>query len=192
MSATIGRGRGLEDAVRALALLPGHVRLTLYGRVLPLFDRELHTLVAELGLGARIAIRPIPEPLAIMPAIARADIGLALDPNDCLNRSLTICNKVFLYLQAGTALAATDTPGQREVVADAPGCGFVYQPGDVSALAAHLMPLVSDRARLLEAQTAAWNAGRQRFNWDVEQRTFLTAVRQAVRPRDRAALELTA
>src|SRR5205823_6516652 len=125
----------------------------------------------------------------IMPAIAGGDIGLALDPNDCLNRSLTICNKVFLYLQAGLALAATATPGQREVIAEAPQAGFVYAPGDHAALAAALIPLVTDRRRLLDVQTAAWIAGRNRFNWDLEQRTFLAAVEQATRSRDPGRLE---
>ncbi len=41
LSATIGPGRGLEDALSALAALPPHVRLTLFGRMLPAYETVL-------------------------------------------------------------------------------------------------------------------------------------------------------
>ena len=101
MSATLGARRGLEDAVRALAKLPETARLTIFGRMQPAFEPEFLSLVEQLGVTARITIKPIPEPSLVMSTISRFDVGLSLDLNDSLNRSLTICNKVFLYLQAG-------------------------------------------------------------------------------------------
>jgi len=114
-----------------------------------------------------------------MSTVSRFDVGLSLDLNDSLNRSLTICNKVFLYLQAGLLLAATDTPGQREIVESAPRAGFLYPPGDADALTARLEPFVAGRSRLIEAQEAAWQAGQERYNWDREGDEFLGAVRDA-------------
>lgn len=176
MSATIGARRGLEDVVRALARLAESARLTIFGRMQPAFEPELASLIGQLGVADRISIKPIPAPSLVMSTMSRFDVGLTLDLNDCLNRSLTICNKVFLYLQAGLLVAATDTPGQREVLDRVPRAGVVYTPGDADALAARLEPFVNDRGKLLEAQEAAWQAGQQRYNWDREREVFLGAV----------------
>jgi glycosyltransferase involved in cell wall biosynthesis len=176
MSATLGARRGLEDAVGALAKLPPTTRLTLFGRMLPSFESEFLSLIAKLGVSRRVAIKPIPEPAQVMSTVSRFDVGLSLDLNDSLNRSLTICNKVFLYLQAGLLLAATDTPGQREIVDTVPRAAVLYRPGDVEALAARLAPFVAERRRLSEAQEVAWQAGQQRYNWDREREVFLDAL----------------
>ena len=179
MSATLGARRGLEDAVRALAKLPDSARLTIFGRMQPAFEPAFLSLIEQLGVTARITIKPIPDPSLVMSTISRFDIGLSLDLNDSLNRSLTICNKVFLYLQGGLLLAATDTPGQREIVESTPRAGFLYPPGEADALAARLEPFVTGRRVLVEAQEAAWEAGQQRYNWDREGDIFLGAVREA-------------
>jgi glycosyltransferase involved in cell wall biosynthesis len=181
MSATIGSGRGLEDALQALAALPEQVRLTLFGRMFPAYEAPFTAMLTALGIAARVTVRPIPEPAAIMPTMARFDIGLTLDLNDCLNRSLTICNKMFLYLQAGLAVGATDTPGQREVIDDVPRAGFLYAPGDVPALTSALASLAGNRAGLLTAQDAAWCAGQERYNWDRDAEVFGAAVAAALR-----------
>ena len=191
MSATLGARRGLEDAVRALAKLPDTARLTMFGRMLPAFEPAFSSLIDQLGVAARITIEPIPDPGLVMSTVSRFDVGLSLDLNDSLNRSLTICNKVFLYLQAGLLLAATDTPGQREIVDTAPGAGFLYPPGDADALAARLEPFVAERRRLTEAQEAAWLAGQQRYNWDRERDVFLGAVRDALPVSPLAAAAVT-
>ncbi|MCC7417774.1 MAG: glycosyltransferase family 4 protein [Acidobacteria bacterium] len=179
ISATIGPGRGLEDAVRALARLPAAVRLTVFGRMLPSYEQAFARLIADLQLGARVAVRSIPPPPEVAGTLGAFDVGLSLDLNDCANRSLTICNKVFEYVQAGLAVAMTDTPGQREVIEAAPGIGFVYPPGDAGTLAARLQGLVDDRGALLDAQTAAWTSGRDRFNWEHDREAFFAAFDRA-------------
>ena len=177
ISATLGARRGLEDALRALAKLPETARLTIFGRMLPAFEREFLSLIDQLDVAARITIRqPIPDPSLVLSTVSRFDVGLSLDLNDSLSRSLTICNKFFFYLQAGLLVAATDTPGQREILDSLPRAGVVCTPGDADALAARLEPFVNDREKLLEAQEAAWQAGQQRYNWDREREVFLGAV----------------
>jgi glycosyltransferase involved in cell wall biosynthesis len=181
ISATIGPGRGLEDALRALARLPESVRLTIFGRMLPTYEARLTALLHVAGVGARVTIRPVVEPAAIAATIAAFDVGLSLDLNNCANRSLTICNKVFEYLQAGLVLAATDTPGHREIIGSVPDAGFLYPPGDVVALATELRTYVGDRRSLIAAQTAAWDAGRRRYNWDCDRERFLATFASAAR-----------
>ena len=176
ISAAIGAGRGLGDAVRALALLPDHVRLTLFGRMLPAFEAEFFRLVRDRGVAHRVAVHPVLDHAAIMPTLAHFDVGLTLDSNNCLNRSLTISNKVYHYLQAGLALVATDTPGHREALGRAPGAGAVCAPGDVPALASALRSYAGDPDVLLSAKEAAWCAGQTHDNWDRESDVFRTAL----------------
>ena len=181
MSATVGPGRGLEDAIAALSGLPEHVRLTIFGRMLPSYVPVFRALVQNRGLNNRVTVKPIPEPDQVMCTLADFDVGLTLDPNDCLNRSLTICNKMFLYLQAGLMIVATDTPGQREIMDDVPGAGVLYPPGDPDALASRMLPCILDPLKLMSAKREAWHSGQVRYNWEVEQREFLQAVQSASR-----------
>ena len=139
---------------------------------------ELDAEADRLGsrLEARVTIRPALPACQLLPTLARFDIGLATEQRDCLNKSLTTSNNLFQYLQAGLLVAATDTPGQREVMATVPRAGILCKVDDPDALAAALQPYVTNRDRLLEARTAAWQAGSERYNWEVEQRLLLAAV----------------
>jgi glycosyltransferase involved in cell wall biosynthesis len=175
VSATIGGGRGIEYALVALARLPTTARLTLIGRVAAGFERELATHISELGLETRVTVRPLLPARQLLGTLARFDIGLATEQHTCRNRSLTTTNKLFQYLQAGLLVAATDTPGQREVMASVPRAGILCKPDDPEALAAALQPYINSRERLLEARTAAWHAGIDRYNWERESRTFMAA-----------------
>jgi glycosyltransferase involved in cell wall biosynthesis len=181
MSATVGPNRGLEDAIAALRFLPEHVRLTIFGRMLSSYEPVFRALVENRGLNGRVTLKAIPESEQIMSTLAGFDIGLTLDPNDCLNRSLTICNKLFLYLQAGLMIIATETPGQREIVDDVPGCGFLYPSGDSETLVSRVLPYALDYRLLLGAKSETWQAGQVRYNWEVEQSEFLQAFQFATR-----------
>ena len=105
--------------------------------------------------------------------MAEYDVGLALERTRSLNYSLTVTNKVFSYMLAGLAIVATDTPGQREVIDQAPGVGLLYRASDAKTFRAALKTWIADRAQLRKAQQAAWDVARARFCWEVEQRKFL-------------------
>lgn len=182
MSATIGPGRGIEDVVSVLPRVGERFRLYLYGNVPPQHRAWMDALRASLPDAERVQVRPLPRGPEVMRALARHQVGLSLDQNDCLNRSLTVCNKTCLYVQAGLAGVATNTPGQASVIADGAGAGVLYEPGDVDSLERALRAMEAP-GRLLEMQRAAWRAGRERYNWDVEQRVFLEEVSRALEHR---------
>jgi glycosyltransferase involved in cell wall biosynthesis len=101
------------------------------------------------------------------------DVGLALERPDHQNYSRTVTNKVFSYLLAGLAVAATDTPGQREVLDQVPTAGFLYPAGNSTVLAEKLGNWINNPALLFTAKQAAWDAARSKFCWDVEETKFL-------------------
>jgi glycosyltransferase involved in cell wall biosynthesis len=180
MSASIGGGRGIEDAIRSMALLPSSFELHLFGRMLPEYKDEFWGLVNRMGVRERVFLKGLVDHQQLMRIIASFDVGLATDLNSCANRSLTITNKLFVYLQCGLVVCAANTPGQRELMGAVPGAGFIYEPGDHETLARLLARYHEDRELLTSAKQAAWIAARQIYCWDAEQTVFLKAVDAAL------------
>lgn len=172
-SQVVGRGRGLEEAVRALAHLPEDIHLSLRGEADPLFAAELRAEALRIGAGARLHLLDPVSPDALVARAAQHDIGLALEQPHTRNRQLCVTNKLFTYLLAGLAVAATDTEGQRAVMAKAPSVGFLCPPGDVDALAHGIRRLSNDPVQLMRARAAAAEAAATRFNWEREQDTLV-------------------
>ncbi len=167
---TIGPGRGLEDAVAALAHLPD-VELHLRGNPSEGYREKLENLAGVAR--QRLFFHPALDHDEVIRAMELFDVGLALERPEHGNYSRTVTNKLFSYLLAGLAVAASDTPGQREVMSQIPSAGFLYPAGDSRALAAGLLNWVRDRQSLRAAQQVSWNAARARFCWDREREKFL-------------------
>jgi hypothetical protein len=73
-------------------------------------------------------------------------------------------------------IAATNTSGHHEIVNDIGTAAILYDPGDARGLAEQLLPYVINRDLLIAAQERAWQAGLERYNWDIEQGEFLRAI----------------
>lgn len=176
-SQTLGPGRGLEELVAACAGIDGvweiHLRGDLggyrswfEGLIPPALRR--HVFPHELVPGEDLAAR-----------IAEHDIGFAGEVASITSRNLTATNKIFQYLQSGLAVAASDTAGQREVAALAPGAVRLYPGGDTSGLRNLLADWSRSREKLKAAKAAAAAAAR-RLNWDVEKVRFVESVGDAL------------
>ena len=165
---------GVETALLALAQLPDAV-LTLRGGVRD--EAALSARIAELGLSARVVRKPrLPGAEALVAAaIDEAhDIGLSVHLPDCASRSLATSSKVFEYLMAGLAVAASDLPGNRHILLElaqetsAAPVGVLYPPGDAPALARCLIALRDDPARLFAMQQAARAVAEKSLSWQSE------------------------
>jgi glycosyltransferase involved in cell wall biosynthesis len=178
VSTTVGPGRGLEDGLAAISRLAPRVTLHVYGDVPPTADRWATRYLAPLIERRVVAMHPPIPAERIIGTIARHQIGLSLDGDDCLNRSLTVANKFFYYLQAGLACVAAATPGHRSVVPAGALYGILYPPGDVPALLSALERLLVPRV-LIATQCAAWDAGSRAYAWDLYRPQVLTAVSEA-------------
>ena len=140
------------------------MRLHLYGALPAGHVKWFESHAGALVRRGAVVHQPLPVAEQVMATVARHHIGLTLDPNDCLNRSLTVCNKLFLYLQAGLACIASDTPGHWSVLGAEGPCGAFYQPGNVGALASALERLREPGERL-RAQLSAWELGQRKYAW---------------------------
>ncbi len=177
-SQTIGAGRGLEDAVKALAAvaeLP--IELHLQGVWQEGFERALRGLAERRGLPAgRIHAHPPVPPGRMVRESSRYDVGLALEPARDCNNDLTVSNKLFTYLLAGNALLATRTRGQAEICRQLGEAAATVPCGDAEALAGQLRTWYHDRESLNRARAAAWRAGGLRYHWDREKMLLLELV----------------
>jgi glycosyltransferase involved in cell wall biosynthesis len=166
-SQVIGPGRGIEDAVAAVALLDLPVELHLRGTLDPDFAPQV------VGRPKVVLLPQVPPPELVVQAAAH-DIGLALEQPVTENRALCVTNKLFTYMLAGLAVVATDTPGQRGVMADAPGAGLLYTAGRPDELANRLRSLLCNPDKLAACKAAAWEAADRRFNWEVESKSLVS------------------
>jgi len=143
------------------------------------FDRQLlAALPAEFA--ARVTILPLVPPLELPTLIAQHDIGLALELTEIPNRDLTITNKILQYLNAGLAIVATPTSGQREVLAQAPGAGKFIELNNPDATATMLDNLIGDRDSLAQAQACARAAAANHYCWEGEAPRLVELVTHAL------------
>jgi len=173
-SQTIGEGRGIEDAIIAISSLGSKVELHLRGEWARGYEEKVRGMAERLKVS--LHVHPVLDHDLLIRQMEEFDIGLALEPLSNHNAALTQSNKIGSYFLAGMAIAATDTPGQREVLGDNPQAGFLYPSGKPEMLAAGLKRWLNNRQALCEAQKASWDIGRDRFCWDVEQTKFFAAL----------------
>lgn len=179
-SQTIGLDRGIQDAIRALGALPDGVALHLRGELPADVEQTLRALAREVGVEAQLRFHAPVHPDELLSRATEHDVGLALEQPVSDNRMQTVTNKLFFFLLAGLAVAATNTPGQLRVMAQAPGVGFTYAPGDHASLAAGLRRNLDEPAALAAAKTAALDAARTRWCWERERERLVAAVERGL------------
>lgn len=178
-SQTIGPGRGLEEFCAAWSLTRQPGRLVLMGRLRPGYDQEL---LARLPAEFRSRVRFLPPvaPTELPAAIARHDIGLALEQPAIPSRDLTITNKILQYFNAGLAVVATETAGQREVMARAPDAGILVSLADSARAATAIDALLADRQAISARGAAARRAAATTYCWELEAPRLVAAVQSAL------------
>lgn len=179
-SQTLGPGRGLELFLAAWARTSRASRVVLLGE--PQGDYGA-SLLARLPPDKRsqLSFRPLVAPTELPAVIAEHDIGLALEQSFIVNRDLTITNKILQYLNAGLAVVASDTAGQREVLSHAPDAGIIVKLTETTELAGTLDRLLADRDTLARRQAAARRLAEQVYCWEKEAPKLLALVEGALK-----------
>jgi glycosyltransferase involved in cell wall biosynthesis len=158
------RDRGLEQLIAAMA----HVR---GGTLLLRGDGELETAlraqVHQLGLDSRVVFAP-PVPISeLVREAAQADIGVVPYIGFCLNNRFCLPNKVFEYMMAGLAVAGSDLPELRNLIAQH-DVGGLFDPEDLHDIARVLQQLLDDEPALERMKTNARRVARATYNWEAE------------------------
>lgn len=179
-SQVIGPDRGIQDAMRAMARLQGRVQLHLRGAVSASDKSYLMHLATELGIGDQMHFHAPVSPSELLSRAAEHDVGLALEQGVILNRAICATNKLFFFMLAGLAIAATSVPGQAAVLGDMPQAASLYSPGDDQALASIFQDWLQHREALARAKRASLEAARTRWNWEVESKALVQRVQKCL------------
>jgi glycosyltransferase involved in cell wall biosynthesis len=174
-SQTIGQNRGLETIVEAMALTGTTVELHLLGQ--PADGYRQHLL--QMGQSAGIVADRIffYEPVLadqLFNLAAQFDIGLASETRLCLNRDISLTNKLFTYIQSGLAVAASNTLAQKALMDQYPQTGKTYN--NAAELADILNLYNANRELLYQAKKEAFKVGQTELNWEIESEKFLKVI----------------
>jgi hypothetical protein len=181
-SQTIGPDRGIQQILEAMARMRRPVHLHLRGQPAWGFAEELERLTGKLGVVGRLHLHAPAEPGQMAALSAPFDLGLGVELNEPPNRALCLTNKIYTYLLAGVPVVLSRTPAQEQAAADLGPAALLIDLHDPGAIARRLDAYFDDAAGQQDARAAAWRLGRQRYNWDLEQRVFLESVRRALSP----------
>jgi glycosyltransferase involved in cell wall biosynthesis len=183
-SQTIGLDRGIQDVIRAAGCISRPIQIHLRGSVTDSVRSAILGL-AESQVAQRIYFhKPVP-PGDLLSRAAEHDVGLAVEQPVNASRMLSVTNKLFLYLLAGLAIAATDVPGQRKVMDSCRSAGALYTPGDYLALAALLEQWVRRPDELAACKHAAVEASQSQWNWELESRRLVETVDELLSGKNR-------
>ena len=171
---TIGSGRGLEHVIEAAKELNERVEFHLRGRLSESYRAELLSLAD--GNNISLIFHPLVPHDELINSLDQFHVGIASEVTENEGYARTVTNKIFSYLLAGLAIAASATQGQREIMEQTPKAGFIY--ADPDQLAAGLKRFAHDREALRQAQIESWKVAREKFCWDVEQEKLLSVLNE--------------
>ena len=157
--------KGLDLLLRALARTPEHVTLTVAGEFAAGLT-QARELIAALGLGTRVTLRPGYVPAAQLPALFATADALVLP-----YRAAAGSQNVLLAFSFGVPVVATTAGALAEAVRDGVD-GLTCAPGDVEDLARALNEIAApETARRLRAGVRAVDPAPY---WDAYLRAVLT------------------
>ncbi len=174
-SQTIGPNRGLETLIEAVGLLQTPIEMHLLGQPVDGYKLQLSQL-AEMGRITNLKIffyEPV-EADKVFQFASKFDIGIASETNVCLNREISLTNKIFTYIQSGLAVAASNTLAQNELLQQYPQTGKIYT--DARELSAILKRYDADRKLLFETKNEAFKIGQTQLNWEKEHEKILHVI----------------
>jgi glycosyltransferase involved in cell wall biosynthesis len=155
--------RGLEELVRASELSVRYVLILLGdGKVRP----ELQALTRERALTDRVRFLAPVAYDEMLRLAASADVGVIPYRAVGLNNFYATPNKLFEYMQAGLAVAASPLPELQRVI-ERYEIGSVFESVEPAAIAATLEAILADPARLELMRRNAHQTSRH-FTWESE------------------------
>lgn len=162
--------RGLEELLTAFKTMR-NARLVLRG--FGSLEEELRKRVQREHLEDRVVFVP-PVPMHETVAAARtADIGIIPYKPVCLNNRYSTPNKLFEYMHAGLAVAASDLPEIRRII-DAENIGACFDPFDPQSICNAIHELVADRQKLTAMRQRSIDSARLRHHWMFDAQHLVT------------------
>ena len=177
-SQTIGPNRGIETIIKALGILGRKdIELHLLGEVSTDYRIEIKNLSRKFNLSNHcINFHKTIGPDEIPKFTEHFDVGISSEISNPLNRDICLTNKIFTYCQNGLAIIASDTSAQKRLLEENPSMGYLYEKNDSHSLASVIRQLCENKVKLNEAKTNSLHYSKTKFNWELEQKKFLSII----------------
>lgn len=157
--------RGLLPLIEAVAQLPADVHLAMVGFGLRDEEEILRYAAVRWGVGDRVHLLPAVAHHELPRLTMGADIGVIPFYDNSLAMHWCTPNKVYEYLIAGLAVASTDLPEIRAVLAPE-RLGDFFDPTDPGSIAATLNRLLA--GDLDGVKRRARSAAERLYHWGIE------------------------
>ncbi len=175
-SQTIGPDRGLECAVRAIALAKSQPHLYLRGFISTQYRHLLEDLARSVGVGYRLHLLAPAPPEQMERLAATYDLGLVAETGATPNRRIALTNKLLTFALAGVPAVISDIPAHRDYCQQAGAAVSLFRVEDPISLASSIDSLLNDSNALKERRAAAFKLGLEQLNWDREKQTLVKAI----------------
>ena len=160
----VSRGRGVTNAIRALALLPDGVELVVLGYGDRDAMAEIHNAASRLARPDRVRVVAPVAPNQVTATIADADMAVVPIEPTCLSYEYCLPNKLFEAVQAGLPVVVSDLPDMTALVEEYK-LGEAVDTSDPEVLAAAIeRVLLSADDREIIAISAS-----EALSWEQEQ-----------------------
>lgn len=175
-SQTIGPGRGLETALKAIAQAASRPHLYLRGTPATGYEAYLRDLAEQDGTASRLHILKPAPPDDLERLGAAFDLGFIGEVEATHNRRIALTNKLFSYILGGVPCLASDIPAHRRIAPELGEAMTLFPASDAKALAGLLDRFLYNADRLAAARRHAWELGQNRFNWDQQKVELLETI----------------
>ena len=176
-SQSIGPGRGLEQIIDAINLVNDKIAINLRGNIYEDFKTYLQSKLIKPH--KMFFLDPV-SPSQLINSMKDYDMGLSLELDYPPSRYLTVTNKILHYLLAGVPVLASNTAGQREIASMSQGAVEIINLNDPQKTADKISYFLNNRQRLITMREQAIKVSGQKFNWEVQEKIFLSHVEQAL------------
>ena len=164
-------GKGLLEAVDALALLPADCKLVVLGR--GSLAGRLEELSRSDVLRGRLFIHPPVPQAELLAWLSGADVAVIAFTPDSLNQRYATPNRLFESLAAGVPVVVSDFPELRRIVEEI-DAGAVCDPTNPSSIADAVRRLLDEPlAARMERRARCRKAVETTYNWDRQSQGLL-------------------
>ena len=165
----LNKGRGLENAIEAMKLLPKNFRLSLIGG--GDLEKMLRKKVSESGLENRVEITGWVIPELIPQYIGKIHIGLNLLDSNSQSYLASLANKVFDFIHAGIPCMTMKFP-EYEKLNEEHNCFILLDDIEPATIAAEIQDIINDEKKYnLLAENSLKAA--EKLNWEMEKQKLL-------------------
>lgn len=168
-------GRGLEDILNALALLPSEIKFLTLGSFHSGFQKKFAERIHELKLQNRVFHYGPVAPEQIANTIKDCDLSLTTMNRISLSNSFALPNKVFESLQAQLPILGPDSVEFIRLTSQF-HCGVTYKDGNAQDLSRRILHFYRNREQLESYRVGAAKAA-QELVWENEKEKLLEVYR---------------